>query len=1181
MPCLVRASRFLCLAGLLSGLAYAPPLTAQTVRDSVRMTLSVFQYAYPTGGGAGHNCGAGIVATWPDIGPQLFGAPGTYSMYSRVATEGMIIPFGWGQTGTDPVRGITVPDNHFGHIPHWSWRSAPGNPNMDGCEGFANGARSRLAGGWGVLNAAPYRITDWYAVLSVPNGQPIALYEWEQTTGLTVDFDGSFESRLSHEVDNTATGGRRPVFDYVWAFGDGQSSRGALSSHTYATDGEYTVSLTVTDDDGQQSTYSEVVTVEAAYLRVEVTALSGEVMEGDTLEVVGTITSAGTEPVFDVEARQAFSYQMRINEELNVQGSVQRSPALTALPLPVGEELIVMRGELQPGASFEVRRQFRVDATAAYRPQGGTVFEPLDSEVEWDQYLTSGADGNGDAVRVQRPCLGRDPIAGCDDVTVVELARIAVTAPGFDEIVPPGEPYTVRFTAPPGVQAVDLYLVERVLNPDNGERVLIAEDILVTAGTYLWDVPESLLSPSTFLIAVDASDPALEAVSERFRARDPWRIHRIVGTFQEPEYDQMAVSEDAWSFNQDAENMWPEAYYDKLWHYYGNTEIGYDRFIPPVFEVRYDPEYFYGHTDSDYPPWTAAVRAFEMPGMYASAVSWTFGGLQLHQPNPIAAENWNQDTAGKPFKGACYGLSMAMMAAFQDPDRFDAKWLPMGGGSEHLATVPLSDEARDAAHALFVYQNGRLQRNQNVLYQGVTPRETLERLRLMFERDDRDRDRFLVFVTGYRDAPEDPWEEAAHAVVPIGMKRIGEGLYEIGVYDPNFGGTGAAGIYVDSTANSWYHSDDAWRGETGTGFYLSIEARHAFATALPWWPRVFEENAPAPPLAEQGGGSHRFVSIVGAAGAVISDAGVLRYEQGVLTETLPGGFVQFPYTGQPADPDAYVVPAGSGYRAEALPRADGTARVRVEGGPVTASFAQAPGETPTRAVLDLLDDGLEVVSGGSGVFTLSAQTVVTDSTEIRTLRAAELAAANPAGLRLTADAETFRLSGAQASGTYELRVRAAAAGANRAFFHADVPLGAGAVHTVHPSWSDLATVTVEVDADGDGDTDETLVLVNEGMPVSIEPDGPDGLPTAYALHAAYPNPFNPVTTLKLDMPEAGEALVEAYDTSGRRVAVLIDGVLEAGRNAVRFDASGLPSGVYIVRAIAGGDRLRRVVTLMR
>ena len=73
------------------------------------------------------------------------------------------------------------------------------------------------------------------------------------------------------------------------------------------------------------------------------------------------------------------------------------------------------------------------------------------------------------------------------------------------------------------------------------------------------------------------------------------------------------------------------------------------------------------------------------------------------------------------------------------------------------------------------------------------------------------------------------------------------------------------------------------------------------------------------------------------------------------------------------------------------------------------------------------------------------------------------------------------------------------------------------------------------------------------------------LPESVNVLANYPNPFNPSTSIRFEVPEATHVFLAVYDVSGRQVAVLADGFREAGRYEVRFDGSQLASGVYLTR----------------
>jgi hypothetical protein len=78
-----------------------------------------------------------------------------------------------------------------------------------------------------------------------------------------------------------------------------------------------------------------------------------------------------------------------------------------------------------------------------------------------------------------------------------------------------------------------------------------------------------------------------------------------------------------------------------------------------------------------------------------------------------------------------------------------------------------------------------------------------------------------------------------------------------------------------------------------------------------------------------------------------------------------------------------------------------------------------------------------------------------------------------------------------------------------------------------------------------------------------------GLPREFALSQNYPNPFNPSTTIKYELPQSSVVKLSVFDMLGREVSVLVDERRDAGVHEVKFDASGLASGVYLYRLQAG------------
>ncbi len=85
----------------------------------------------------------------------------------------------------------------------------------------------------------------------------------------------------------------------------------------------------------------------------------------------------------------------------------------------------------------------------------------------------------------------------------------------------------------------------------------------------------------------------------------------------------------------------------------------------------------------------------------------------------------------------------------------------------------------------------------------------------------------------------------------------------------------------------------------------------------------------------------------------------------------------------------------------------------------------------------------------------------------------------------------------------------------------------------------------------------------------------------FVLNGAYPNPFNPSTTLSYMLDSSSLVKLTVYDITGREVVALVDGFRDAGVHEVTFDASGLASGVYIYRLTANGNTATAKMVLMK
>ncbi len=81
-----------------------------------------------------------------------------------------------------------------------------------------------------------------------------------------------------------------------------------------------------------------------------------------------------------------------------------------------------------------------------------------------------------------------------------------------------------------------------------------------------------------------------------------------------------------------------------------------------------------------------------------------------------------------------------------------------------------------------------------------------------------------------------------------------------------------------------------------------------------------------------------------------------------------------------------------------------------------------------------------------------------------------------------------------------------------------------------------------------------------------------GLPTEFALHASYPNPFNPTATISYDVKNAVNVRLTIFDVLGRQVATLIDEFKAPGRYSKTFNAASWSSGIYFYKVEMGDFR---------
>jgi len=126
------------------------------------------------------------------------------------------------------------------------------------------------------------------------------------------------------------------------------------------------------------------------------------------------------------------------------------------------------------------------------------------------------------------------------------------------------------------------------------------------------------------------------------------------------------------------------------------------------------------------------------------------------------------------------------------------------------------------------------------------------------------------------------------------------------------------------------------------------------------------------------------------------------------------------------------------------------------------------------------------------------------------------------------------------------------------------------------------TIEIVFRADAANSVWSYIYLDDLGISSSItDVEDEESMPDDYVLSQNHPNPFNPSTTIKYDLPEASHVTLKIYNVMGELAAVLVDEEKPAGYHQVGFDASKLSSGIYFYRISAGSFKNVKKMILVK
>jgi hypothetical protein len=145
----------------------------------------------------------------------------------------------------------------------------------------------------------------------------------------------------------------------------------------------------------------------------------------------------------------------------------------------------------------------------------------------------------------------------------------------------------------------------------------------------------------------------------------------------------------------------------------------------------------------------------------------------------------------------------------------------------------------------------------------------------------------------------------------------------------------------------------------------------------------------------------------------------------------------------------------------------------------------------------------------------------------------------------------------------------------------DLTLTGSSLGDQNLSGTPLANVTVDINGTARSATNPYMgAYEGEASLVSID-DLTTGSPSEFRLSQNYPNPFNPTTQISFELPQHSDVRLDVYSTTGQLITTLVNETRSAGLHTVRFDGTGLASGVYIYRIVAGDFVQTQRMTLIK
>ena len=737
---------------------------------------------------------------------------------------------------------------------------------------------------------------------------------------------------------------------------------------------------------------------------------------------------------------------------------------------------------------------------------------------------------------------------------------VVIVSPELDQLFIAGENDTIRWYAE-NVDSVRISVILHWYDIANRVEIPIVDSVPAANESYVWDIPDSLLSRQCRIVIQDIHRPDVADTGADFKIKG-YVLTRITN---DGEYEAFRPDVHGWSFANSSFVMWPSSWW---W------QFSYQSGIDPYTNAKY-PEFFTSELQADpwwFIDWPLFVRTFGFDTCYttdtptgAAADYW-----------PSTATFWAQKST--EHSGSCVGLAATSVAAFGNKDILLQRF-PDFGNFDDLYALPLNDTRREIINQLMFTQYAKLpQLNEDTVLRN--PNDTwIRKLKNMFLDEDRSNDAFLGIYNS---------RGGGHAVTPYKLVRdsvpgISGDLYLLYVYDNNHPGDTTRAFAIRPADGFWRYpptGPSPWLAY-GTGLLLE-------PFSLYFQPAQIPATVPPSDGAKPAAQPHEdYMSLYGLENTSVriwngndslgcNDSTIFNTFVDARPIVAKTGYLSHPIGYR--FPEQYVDVLISDF-------SDSIANFSVNRPSMIYSVGRTDA-TPDDSDYFTVRTGIHLWNKDSSIKSLDLQGILIEPglERVYAVHGFDLQSGDSANFDASPGTFLYFVN-AGAAEDYDLTLRLASDSGGMEVAAKNLHMEGNAAHLIWPDWNDLtAPIRIEIDLNHDGPIDDTIYV--NAHPTDIAGQSSTALPRDFVLGQNFPNPFNPTTTISYSLPSRSRLTLDIFDVLGRRVRTLVDGLRPAGKYTAEWDGcddDGRPvsSGVYLYRLTAGQFAQTRKMVLVK